>query len=161
MPKIASTTLCGANVCPGTEIYATEAVRGSQYSTLIRPGEAMKIIFIYKNRGEGIRLGLYSKKYKDGWHDLEGHVDTGHGWWFEDHEAESLFRAKSKIKIIASFEFKNKNLKGMSGRLLAPIENTSLIFIELKEKVGGCSGDGLGKKGCCVAIDKDLIKISS
>lgn len=158
MPGSSSITINGQIVSVGSPVVVTGEILGSQYENLLKPGEIMFLRLIYERSDNSFNLGLYSNEYKDGWHDLEGEVEEGHGWFFNDEEVKKYFKFKTKITIISDFEFKKINLKGLKGRILAVVDRSNHLLVELEKNIGGSSGDGLGKRGHCLIVDKKLIK---
>lgn len=107
-------------------------------------------------------VGLYSDTQLAGWGDLDGEVGDNHGWYVNVQDLIWLLEwNQGKAKIINSnFEFNGVQLKGSECKFLSSIQNTKdkLVFVELNEDVGGCSADGLGKRGHCVAVPSKIIK---
>ncbi len=139
-------------------IIANKDILDSQYLGIIEPGEVMIVKTIYRKSNNTFSLGLYSDKYKSEWHDLEGNVENGHGWFFEDEEIRRYFTFKTNIVVVSDFEFKKENLKGLKGRILAAVDKTNHFLVEFEKNIGGSSGDGLGKRGRCIIIDRRLVK---
>ena len=142
----------------GSPVTVTDAVLNSSYRNILEPGEIMFIRLIYVRKDNSFTLGIYSDEYKSGWHDLEGHTEDGHGWFFEDEEVRKYFKFRTKVLIISDFEYKKENLKGLKGRIIAIIDKSDHLLVELEKNVGGSSGDGLGKKGHCLMVNRKLVK---
>lgn len=71
----------------------------------------------------------------------------------------SWFHVKTLPKdlyVSGNFVFRGRNLKGMSCKKLAILRNGD-FFVEMEEDIGGCSCDGLGKTGHCIAISRKLV----
>jgi hypothetical protein len=107
-------------------------------------------------------IGLFSDSPIPGWGDLDGEVDDGHGWYVGIRDLDWIIEiSEGKPKIIShNFEFNGVQLKGMDCKFLSILENTkeNLAFVEFNEDIGGCSADGLGKRGHCVAVPRKIIK---
>jgi hypothetical protein len=142
----------------GSSAIVTKAILDSEYRNLMKPGEIMFLRLIYVRSNNSFNMGFYSDEYKSGWHDLDGNVENGHGWFFEDSEVKKYFKFKTEILIVSDFEHKKENLKGMKGRILAVVDRSNHLLIELEKNVGGSSGDGLGKRGHCLIVDKKIVK---
>lgn len=106
------------------------------------------------------KIGLYSLDHKvGGWNDLNGEVDDYRGWFIDASELEGIIeRSDARYEINKSIVYRGKELKGMPCKVVASIEG-HLVFVELDEHVDGCSADGLGKAGHCVAVSDRSIKV--
>lgn len=67
-----------------------------------------------------------------------------------------LSNTSEKVYISKDLTFKNRNLKGLDCKMLATLPNGDR-FVEFKEDIGGCSCDGLGKRGHCITVDEGLL----
>jgi len=68
------------------------------------------------------------------------------------------FLKEAKV-VKGDFLFKKRNLKDLPCKIVFPIGTSHDVMVEFDEDIGGCSGDGHGKQGHCVVIDKrSLIK---
>jgi hypothetical protein len=110
-------------------------------------------------------VGLFSPTPIEGWSDLDGEVDHKHGWYVGIKDLNWIIESnEGKMKSIShNFEFNGVQLKGKKCKFLSILENTkdNLAFVEFEEDIGGCSADGLGKRGHCVAVPRKVIKDSS
>jgi len=108
---------------------------------------------------DGSRVSLYSPhKHIDGWSDLSGKVKNGHGWCVKTKDLSSLVDRDDRVYEIGyGVSYRGKNLKGKLCKVVADIED-NMAFVELQEHVGGCSADGLGKMGHCVAIPNKSLR---
>ena len=99
-------------------------------------------------------IGMYSKKKVNGWHELDGRVEHGHGYYFTEHNFMdgSLKKESTRFIINEAFSFNNMDLTGKECVLLHTDKDTTVCFVELEENVGAGSADGLGKQGHCVMI---------
>lgn len=106
-------------------------------------------------------IALYHKPFRiEGydWTDLDGDVESRRGYWIELADLFKYFDLPdAKVEIAKDVYIKNRNLKGMCGVVVASGE---FLFLELEENVGGCSADGHGKAGHCVAVPHDAIKMA-
>jgi hypothetical protein len=110
--------------------------------------------------GDPSTIALYSPDMRiDGWHDLEGEVGNNRGWYVTSAEFRRIVDPKEGqlYEISKTVTHKGRDLKGIRGRLLVTFQN-GLVFLELEENINGCSGDGLGKSGHCVALHPDFLK---
>lgn len=103
-------------------------------------------------------VGLYSPGKKlSHWGDLDGEVADGKGWWIE---IDNLSRCidSSAVEYVIGNEFKHRgvDLKDKPCKILAGLEE-GMVFVELEEHVSGCSADGLGKAGHCVAVPRGIL----
>lgn len=105
------------------------------------------------------QIALYNKDYKiDGWHDLDGQVDSRRGKWFNATElGQYIDLPDEKMVIDKNMNFKGRNLKGMKCQFLIEVD-PGTVFVELEEDIGGCSADGFGKAGRCIAVNKKMLK---
>jgi len=106
------------------------------------------------------QFALYSKGQKvDGWHDLEGELPNKTAFWVTIEELIAGFAfANDRAEVKGIVMFKNRNLKGMTGRILGLMDG-AFYFLEFDEDIGGCSADGLGKAGHCVAINREHLNL--
>ena len=151
--------LNGARCYDGTEIIALPAIEQAKadFGGRIKAGERM-ILKIFRRGDDGLHLALYSEEERDDFHDLDGNVDHGHGWWVQAKDLEGNFSPAGPVKVATDFKFKGKNLNGMKGRVIAHLKDSGHLMLELTENVGGSSGDGMGKKGHCILIEKRLTR---
>jgi hypothetical protein len=107
------------------------------------------------------QIALHSRETKvDGWHDLEGALPDSTAYWITQQELIDCFAfSVSEAEVKDNIMLKNRNLKGMTGKILSLMDK-QFYFLEFDEDVGGCSADGLGKAGHCVAINKKHLKLS-
>lgn len=121
------------------------------------PEGTVVVLRVTKNDGE--TLGIYSpNKLFSEWGDLDGAVDHHRGWWISCANFAKCIRMDSgKYFVEKDFLSRGVQLKGLVCNILAHLENGS-IFVEFEEDVNGCSADGLGKAGHCVALSKGQIK---
>jgi len=106
-------------------------------------------------------IGIVSDKYREGWGDLNGVCDEGHGLWVSVSFLVRYFRVNSspdRALIKDEFVFRRKNLKGKIGNIISQLPGSQMLFVEFDEDLGGCSADGLGKAGHCVMIPQRYIK---
>lgn len=103
-------------------------------------------------------VGLYSKEGFNKWSDLDGDVKPGHGWWIPTDRLEVCIEDCSGYEVINDINHKGTDLKGKHCYIVGRLEDGS-VFVEFGEDVGGCSADGLGKAGHCIALSaKVLVK---
>ena len=96
--------------------------------------------------------------YQEGWGDLDGEVEEGKGWWISVSNLEkSILEGGERYKVDGKVEFKGQDLNGRSCNILASFDN-GMVFVEFEEDVSGCSADGLGKSGHCVAVNTNFLK---
>jgi len=119
-------------------------------------------VFIINKRSEGdIVIGLLDKQLNEGWHDLDGTIRSGSGYWLSGKELFRYFklhRSSELVIIKGDFLFRKKNLKGKRGTLLAALPDCNEGMVEFDEYVEGCSCDGLGKAGHCLVVSNDLLE---
>ena len=98
--------------------------------------------------------GLYSLDQRvDSWSDLDGEVDDNRGWWIGKRELEKCIRAfGDQYEIAGPLKHRGVELEGMPCHSLAGLEDGT-VFVEFERDVNGCSADGLGKSGHCVAVN--------
>lgn len=103
----------------------------------------------------GVRSRRSMKKYN--WHNLDGMVKDGHGWWIHKNVAKKIFLpwTENQPEIKTDVMYKNINLKGMKYRVVSRVDKVS--FIELEQDVGGGSADGYGKKGHCILLENKFL----
>lgn len=106
-------------------------------------------------------VGLFSPdRTIDNWGDLDGEVGTRRGWWVHANDLEKIILEgeTTTYRVIAKFEHHGIQLKDKSCRVLTTINDKgNLIFVEFDEHVNGCSADGLGKNGHCVALKASML----
>lgn len=94
-----------------------------------------------------------------GWSNLSGDVPNGTGLYFYLENLIQCFDFTDlfgKVYISEDLIFKNRNLLNLNCKVLATLPNDD-YFVEFEEDVGGCSCDGLGKKGRCIAVSKEIL----
>jgi hypothetical protein len=96
-----------------------------------------------------------------GWGDLDGMVGTRRGWWLSTTELEKCIDSDDQdYEVIKDLEHRGVQLKGMVCRKLANLnDGAGTIFVEFEKDVNGCSADGLGKAGHCVALSHKILKV--
>lgn len=105
-------------------------------------------------------VGLYKEEYLSGWGSLDEEVEDGQGWWVDVSELTNYVdkRTGQRKTVSGSFIHCDIELKGKQCKFLTTIEKTDLAFVEFDEDVHGCSADGLGRRGYCLAITHKLLK---
>ncbi len=124
-------------------------------------GRSVKIAIINKGQDRGAVIGIADDRSNDGWHNLDGLLKSGNGFWLEEKELFrylKLNRLPESVRIKGDFLFRKKNLKGRKGTLLAALPNCEESMIEFEEFVEGCSCDGLGKAGHCLVVPHNLLE---
>jgi len=117
---------------------------------------------IYKLKsGSPAMVGLYSPgKRIEGWGDLDGEVESYKGWWISTAElAQCVQDDNRRFEVSKDIEHRGVQLKGKICKMLANLDNGT-VFVEFDEDVNGCSADGLGKTGHCVALNSNALKAS-
>jgi len=127
------------------------------------------------NAPEGLKVEIYTIKGPDAigllspyqqvpeWHSLDGEFDEdGRGWWVTRSELHAIINT-SKIesyRVVSEKPYMHKgiDLTGKTCKLLGHLDN-GLVFVEFEEHICGCSADGLGKAGHCVAISPNLLAV--
>jgi len=150
----------GRMITVGEDIYLSKAAQDRGI------GPKGQLIQIYELHPESSdTVGLFSETVIDGWSDLDGEVDNGHGWYVSIKDLNWIIESnEGRMKIVTrNFEFNGVRLKGNKCKFLSVLEGTkdNLAFVEFEEDIGGCSADGLGKRGHCVAVPRKIIKDSS
>lgn len=120
------------------------------------PGYRAEVFCWHWDHADLVGLRAYDPEYIEGWNDLDEEVEEEQGYWLEMDilvdVTDIAKRANPRYIIRHDINFKGLSLKGRECKLLARIQNTELSFIDLGEDVGGCSADGLGPRGHCIAI---------
>lgn len=95
-----------------------------------------------------------------GWGDLDGEVGEYQGWWIGLVDLHNCIELKDTAKkyICKPIEFSGIDLKGKECVILTSIDKSGLVFVEFSENIGGCSADGLGKRGHCIAVPYGVLK---
>ena len=123
--------------------------------------EGLKVV-IHRIRGGGssVVIGLYSPDQRiEAWADLDGDVPHHKGWWISaDVLLQSIVCHNTNYERARPFKYHGTDLKGKPCRMLASLDNGT-VFVEFEEDVNGCSADGLGKSGRCVAVDNNVLAI--
>jgi hypothetical protein len=106
----------------------------------------------------GDLIGLYSpSKRIANWSDLDGEVGSGKGWWISAKDLARCTDAPNLEYVIGKeFAYRGEDLKDKPCKILAGLDDGT-VFVELEEHVSGCSADGLGKAGHCVAVPRDIL----
>jgi hypothetical protein len=88
----------------------------------------------------------------DGWSDLDGEVGHHRGWWVRKSHLEKCLNDNTAVfKVVKEMASRGVPLKDLTGSIVAGLENGD-VFLEFEDHVNGCSADGHGKAGHCVAI---------
>jgi len=134
----------------GDSITFNQQARGILYAPA---GLTVKILFI-----NGSSVGLYSPHALDEWGDLDGEVDSQHGWWIDTNHLEQCVEGyyEGTYEISGKLEHRGVELGGKPCRMLAGLDDGT-VFVEFNEDVNGCSADGLGKAGHCVAVKTKIL----
>lgn len=92
------------------------------------------------------------------WGDGEGATEPGYGLLIvaDNYTAYFTDKSHSRLQINEDVEFRGRNLKGMVGHPLTKFGRKEM-FLELDEDVGGCSCDGIGKRGHCVLVPRGAL----
>jgi len=114
-------------------------------------------VLIHRIKGDGL-IGLYSPdKRLSNWGDLDGDVGDNRGWWTDAGRLEKcIIEGDSRYEVSKDFEYRGVNLINKSCRIVASLDNGT-VFVEFDENVNGCSADGLGKSGYCVALNSKIL----
>lgn len=94
-----------------------------------------------------------------GWSNLSENVPNGTGLYFYLEKLIEYFNfadLSGDVYISKDLVFKNVNLLNLNCKTLATLPNGD-YFVEFEEDIGGCSCDGLGKKGHCIAVSKEIL----
>ena len=116
-------------------------------------GDTATIKEIIQNSGENTVIVVVKDQAHSSWR-------RGHTLKFGINNLRRYFTIDSQLKelyVSGKFVYKGKDLRGKKCKPLAVVGNSDYI-VEFAEDIGGCSGDGLGKLGHCVAVDKKLLK---
>jgi hypothetical protein len=121
-------------------------------------GLKVKIKFITKSIGGGYTIGIYSHNKKiSEWGDLDGEVGSRRGWWIGAGDlAHCLEDTSGDFVVDKPLKHLGTDLTGKKCRILAQFDNGS-VFVEFDEDIAGCSADGLGKAGHCVAVSPGIL----
>jgi len=125
-------------------------------SAICHAPNGLKVQIMYIRDGS---VGLYSTDQRvDHWSNLDGEVDDYRGWWIGAQDLGRCIKAEfgNEFEIVGSLKHRGVELKGMPCRTLAGLEDGT-IFVEFEEDVNGCSADGLGKSGHCVAVNNKVL----
>jgi len=103
-------------------------------------------------------IGLYSQdQLVDQWSDLDGEVENRRGWWVNKERLEKCIEGwGGEYHVAGKLEHRGVDLKGKPCRMLAGLDDGT-VFVEFEEDVNGCSADGLGKTGHCVAVNTKVL----
>jgi hypothetical protein len=108
-----------------------------------------------------ILIGVhFETSYREKYHDLDGTVKHGHGYWLTPSQLlsdASFTLIQENVILQSGIKLKERDIGNKQGRILKHFSNAEYIMVELLENVEGCSGDGLGKAGHCVVLKKDKI----
>lgn len=131
----------------------------------IAPKNTTPVVYKIQRGFNGVddddQIALYNPDYKiDDWSDLNGQVESRRGRWFTATELRRYIKVPDGQMVIdKDVNFKGRNLKGMKCQFLIEVDSDT-AFIELEEDVGGCSADGFGKAGHCIAVNKRMLKFN-
>ena len=133
------------------------AVRG-----IAPAGAKAELGFWHNDYSSLVGMIALDPEYIDGWGDLDGEVDNERGWWMEMEEliAISNINVKGDMVVSKNHKFKDIELKDMECTLLSYIDNTKLAFVEFDKNIGGCSADGLGRRGHCIAVPTNILQMA-
>lgn len=122
--------------------------------------EGLSVEIMRIRGGSPTLVGLHSPDERiDGWGDLDGHTGNRRGWWVSANELSGcIIEGNDDFEVSKDIEHRGVKLKGKTCRRLATMSDGS-IFVEFDEDVNGCSADGLGKTGHCVALSPSALKV--
>jgi hypothetical protein len=145
-----SVTLNGKTYHKGDTVTFNGKAAGICYGPA---GVKVKILYIRDGS-----IGLYSPDRRiDNWSDLDGEVESRRGWWIPPTELENCISSfDGHYEVTAKLENRGVNLEGKPCRMLAGLEDGT-VFVEFEEDVNGCSADGLGRAGYCVAVNTKVL----
>ena len=88
---------------------------------------------------------------------MDGEVNEYRGWWIPaDRLSYCIEENSGQFEIGSDIDHKGVQLKGKPCKILASMGDGS-VFVEFEEDVNGCSADGLGKAGRCVAVNPGIL----
>ena len=121
----------------------------------------IKSIKLNNGNGSDINIGMYFQTaYDSKYHDLDGMVKFGHGYWLVPAQLLSpafVLIQEEEVVLHSGIKLGERDIGNKQGHILKHFSNTGHVMVELLEDVKGCSGDGLGKAGHCVILKKDKI----
>jgi len=94
------------------------------------------------------------------WHDLEGNLYDGNGYFVGKDIVRSCFTptaSAGSMVIAKAFKFRRQDLKDMKCRIISPMPGSSESIVEFDEDIGGCGADGLGKSGHCLVVPNEIL----
>lgn len=115
------------------------------------------------NPGDVLIGVCFETSYRKEYHDLDGVVKHGHGYWLTPSQLlnDSAFTfIQESVILQPGIKLKEKDIGNKQGRILKRFSNTEYIMVELLENVEGCSGDGLGKAGHCVVLKNNKVNLN-
>jgi hypothetical protein len=103
---------------------------------------------------------LFEEESRKDLHDLSGRIAFNRGYWVSEKEllhSNFFMSVKKNIVINKGVEFGNKDLSNKPGRIIKQFAGSKHFMVELEENIGGYCGDGMGKRGHCIMVEKDKI----
>ena len=131
---------------------------------IIKAGNIVTLVEIIPIDNTDCHVGLVSAKKVSGWSSHFEGYDGYYGTLWPISKVHEYFMPHMQFlkeaKVVkGDFLFKKRNLKDLPCKIVFPIGTSHDVMVEFDEDIGGCSGDGHGKQGHCVVIDKrSLIK---
>ena len=94
-------------------------------------------------------------------HNLNGLSEDGKGYWvtMKEFDTKNFFVEEKKEKVIIKNGTKLgvKDISNKYGKIIMTFSNGENVMVELEENVGAYSGDGIGKAGHCIIVEKNNI----
>ena len=134
--------------------------KGEMYGWGPRGSKAIVKAIKIDNSGDIIVGICFESSYHTKYHDLDGMVKDGYGYWLTPAQLlsdSSFILLQEDIVLKPGIKLKEKDIGNKQGHILKHLSNTNYVMVELLENIEGCSGDGLGKAGHCVILEKDRI----
>lgn len=122
--------------------------------------EGLEIDLVCVNNGE---VGIQSLSQNiPQWHELGGRVPSHRGWWMEKQILKrcidsDTYENQNNYEISKKLSYKGVELRGKQCKILFRT-GYNTTFVEFKDNIDGCSADGLGKTGHCIAVKPMLLK---
>ena len=112
-------------------------------------GMLARIIWIERNG-----VALQTDKEYDGWHSFDGDLEENTGYLINHKAFLKCFEA---ITFSSLERTESKLIEGSISMCTIISEGDSNdVLVEFDEDIGGNSGDGVGKQGHCLLLNKDV-----
>jgi len=132
---------------------------GAQNYPYGQQGDRAEVINIDLNKSRISRSSIYLRRDTShpNWSDAGGNTPPGKGVVISVSEFMEVYE-RCEIEMVVSKHIihRGRDLIGMPCRTI--VRSGRMFGVQFKEDIGGCSCDGLGKRGYCLLVNNNCLK---